>query len=845
MEGCGEGAGLPPISGDGVHAAGPAEPPEVEGYEILGPLGAGGMGTVWRAVQKSTRREVALKVLGRGAFASERARRRFEREVELAARLEHPHIARVYDSGIYHGLYFYAMEFVDGPPLDEYVKNSALGRTETLRLIEAVCRAVQHAHQRGVLHRDLKPSNILVTSDGMPHVLDFGLAKALIEDDDLAISEGGEVLGTPAYMPPEQAIGRSGQVDTRSDVYSLGVVLYRLLTGGLPHDTSGARHEVLRRIAEDEVRRPREVARNLDRELEAILLNALAHDPDRRYASAGALADDIGRYLGGEPLMARPPTTLYFLRKRLLKHRAAIGMAALAALALVGMAIGSYVRVAHERSLALSARDEARDAAAKTTAMLGLFDEALASIDPDESQGRQVTVQDVLDKASRQVTAAFAGQPILEADVRCSLGKRYLVLRNYEAARAHFSSAVELRRRSLEDYHANTLDAMRALADALRLQGETAGAVSLYREVLQACRHLRGDDEAATLEVTSGLAETLADQEKYAEAEALRKEVVATSRRVLGEEHPSTLAFTADLANLLWHLGRRSEAEPLYRHVVEVRLRVLGEEHFDALSALDGLAGALWGQGKTAGAMPLYRRVAELRRKTLGEDHPLTLASISRLANALSDLGKQDEAAILHQEELELRQRASRQDLVGTLASMNELANDLYVQGKYRDAEELHRGILRIQQRTLGEEHAETLVSKSNLANDLFWQGKYQEAERLHREVLDVRRRELGESHPSTLLCLSNLARTLLRQRKCAEAEVLFREVFDSRQSIIGQSPREALWAVEGLAACLDARGKKDEAEAILKEREVILGHLRGQKRGPYPIPQAASDSNR
>ena len=845
MEDCGEGAGLPPISGDGVHAAGPVEPPEVEGYEILGPLGAGGMGTVWRAVQKSTRREVALKVLGRGAFASERARRRFEREVELAARLEHPHIARVYDSGIYHGLYFYAMELVDGQPLDEYVKNSTLGRTETLRLMETVCRAVQHAHQCGVLHRDLKPSNMLVTSDGKPHVLDFGLAKALIEDDDLAISEGGEVLGTPAYMSPEQVAGRSGQVDTRSDVYSLGVILYQILTGRLPHDMSGARHEVLRRIAEDEVRRPREVAPDLDRELEAILLKALAHDPDQRYASAGALADDIGRYLGGEPLTARPPTTLYFLRKRLLKHRAAIGMAALAALALVGMAIGSYVRVMHERSLAIEARDEARDEAAKTTAMLGLFDEALASIDPDEAHGRQVTVQDVLDKASRQVTTAFAGQPILEADVRCSLGKRYLVLRNYEAARVHFSSAVELRRRSLGDCHASTLDAMRALADALRLQGKTTEAASLYQEVLHACRHLRGDDDAAMLEVMSGLAEALADQKKYAEAEALRKEAVAKSRRVLGEEHPSTLAFTADLANLLWHLGRRSESEPLYRHVVEVRRRVLGEEHFDTLSALDELAGAMWGQRKTAEALPLYRRMAELRRKTLGEDHPLTLASISRLANALSDLGEQDEAEILHQEELELRQRASRQTLVGTLASMNKLANDLYVQGKYRDAEELHRDILRIQQRTLGEEHAETLLSKNNLANDLFWQGEYHEAEQLHREVLNAYSRERGENQPGTLLSMSNLARTLLRQRKYAEAEVLFRQVFDSRQSIISQSPREILWAVEGLAACLEARGKKDEAAAILKEREVLLGHLRGQKRGPYPVPQAASDSDR
>ena len=203
---------------------GPA--PQVEGYETIGPLGQGGMATVWRAVQKSTQREVALKLLAGGPFASDKVRARFEREVELTARLEHPNIARIYDSGIRHGVYYYAMELVDGVHLDAHVVGRGLSRLQIMALMRTVCEAVQHAHQRGVIHRDLKPSNILVAEDGQPRVLDFGLAKALLESDGgLTISAEGAVAGTPAYMSPEQAAGHQDEIDTRTDVYSLGVVL--------------------------------------------------------------------------------------------------------------------------------------------------------------------------------------------------------------------------------------------------------------------------------------------------------------------------------------------------------------------------------------------------------------------------------------------------------------------------------------------------------------------------------------------------------------------------------------------------------------------------------------------
>ncbi len=347
LEGIGSSSHRTPLPGDDTQPAGGSSAaanggdgtirlPEIPGYEVVKLIGRGGMGVVYKAIQSSTRREVALKLLLEGPLASEQSRKRFEREIALAAQLKHPNIIPIYDSGSCDGRMYYAMEYVRGAALGAYVKTHRLDVRGRLALFNKVCAAVRHAHQRGVVHRDLKPTNILIDGDGAPHVLDFGLAKAA-GLEDMQASVTAQIVGTPAYMSPEQAVGDPGGIDIRTDVYSLGVILYELLTDSMPYPTDVPIGKLLDHIAHTEAEPPYRYNRKIDAELSAILLAALEKAKDARYQSLDVLMGDITRYLAGEPISVRPASGLYLLKKAVWKHRLALGVAAVLLLISAGV----------------------------------------------------------------------------------------------------------------------------------------------------------------------------------------------------------------------------------------------------------------------------------------------------------------------------------------------------------------------------------------------------------------------------------------------------------------------------------------------------------------------------
>jgi len=657
-------------------------------YRIVRLLGEGGMGIVYEAEQEEPHRVVALKVI-RSGLATPAGLRRFRQESQALARLQHPGIAQVYESNIAdEGLGqqpFFAMEFIRGLPLQQYADVHGLDARQKLQLMVKICEAVHHAHQRGLIHRDLKPGNIVVDETGQPKILDFGVAR-MSEADSLPTiqTEAGQLVGTLAYMSPEQMLGDPLEVDTRSDVYSLGVILYEFLSGKLPYEVK--RHplpEAVRVIREEDPASLSSINRQFRGDVETIVDKALEKDKALRYASAADLAADLQRYLNDEPIAARPPSATYQLHKFARRHRGLVaGIAALFLVLLAGVAAttSQAVRAIRAGHLAMRERDRATEAeqaarlaeraaaeernraraaeqqaieernralrekqrADQESATARAVDDFLrndllaqASLSkqarPGASPNPDLTVRSVLDRAAASIAGRFDKQPLVEASIRQTIGNTYLDLGLYPQAQIQMERAYEIRSRRLGEEHPDTLQTMNNLAALYIDQNKGPQAEPLLNRAWQVRRRTLGEENPETLVTLNNLAALDRMDGKYPEAELLYKRGLEIRRRVLGENHRSTALTMHNLASLYRLEGKYAEAEPLQTRSLEIWRGTLGEEAPETVQGMNNLGALYQAEGRYAEAEALFNRVLEVRRRTLGAQNPNTIDAMTSL----------------------------------------------------------------------------------------------------------------------------------------------------------------------------------------------------------------------
>ncbi len=814
-------------------------------YRIERLIATGGMGAVYEALQDQPHRKVAVKVI-RAGISSRAVLRRFAHEAEILGHLRHPGIAQVFEAGAYDAgggrVPFFAMEYIPEPrTIVEYANAQGLGPRERLELFAQVCDAVQHAHQHGVIHRDLKPGNILVDPAGQPKVLDFGVARAT--DADIQVTtlqtDIGQLVGTVPYMSPEQVRGNPDELDTRSDVYALGVVCYELLTGHLPYDVHGKPiPTVIRTIQEVDARPLGSVDRAYRGDVETIVGKALEKDPARRYQSAAGLAADIRRHLNDEPIVAHPPSTMYQLSKFARRNKALVGGTVAVFVVLVAGIIG--VSVALARAVRAEKLAEDRLAAAvfrkdESATVVDFLAAMLASTDPGAVErkprrGLEVRVKDILDQASATLEQQWAGKPRIKARLHQVIGTAYAGLSEFETAEAHLKAAYETRRAMLGEGHEDT---ERSLVDLVnlyfRLQRDEE-AEQLGSQALAIQRRSLGEDHKDTLHTMHSLARAYFRQRRYDEAEALHKETLERRRRTLGEAHPDTLLSMSSLAGVYQGQGRLDEAEKLQLETLALRRRALGEDHPDTLRSMSNLAVLYRIQRRFDEAERLRVETLERQRHALGDDHPHTLTSINLLGTLYHSLGRYAEAEPLYLETVEHRRRVMGPEHQYTMRSVKNLAALYRDMGQYDRAEPLLRQAVDVMQRDLGPEHADSLRTKAALASLYQAQGRTEEAGKLFEETLETCRRVLGAQNPQTAQVMAALGKLRYEFGQFAAADALLQEAIASFRAAFPAGDTETAAALLAYGRCLVKLGRFEDAEAALLEAQRDLAAAFGEE---------------
>jgi serine/threonine protein kinase/tetratricopeptide (TPR) repeat protein len=819
---------------------------EIGPYRLVRRLGEGGMGVVWLAEQQAPiRRRVALKIIKQG-MDTRQVVARFETERQVLARLDHPHIARVYDAGVTNrGRPYFVLEYVPGVPITEYCDEHRLSVAERIALFLEVCEGVQHAHRNAIIHRDLKPHNVLVAVQEdrpVPKIIDFGVAKATDQThaEHTIFTQLGQMVGTPEYMSPEQAAMSSLDIDTRTDLYSLGVLLYELLTGHLPFDSHELRQqsidEIRRRIREDEPPLPsarvsrlgdetRVVARSqrsspgklisqLRGDLDWIVMKALDKDRNRRYGSPTELADDLRRHLNDEPVLASPPSLLYRGRKFVRRHTVGVAFATVTALLLVILAVTSTLqagRIARERDRANAEAESARQV---SEFLVGLFRVS----EPGENRGSAITAREILDAGVARVRLDLAGQPATRATMMRTMGRVYTELSLFGEAESLLREAVAL--------------------------GAADPAVD-RRE------HARGLYELAKL---------CAWTDRDAEAEELARRSLALREAALGREHPEVAESLNALGIALEHQGRLDAAAAAHERALRIREQAFGSDSEEVAITVHNLAIVHYFRGDLAAAERLYRRAADLELARGGRLNHGYATSLHTLAIVYQDQGRLDEALALEQDALAIREEVLGPDHHHVALSLCTLGSILRELGRPAEGEAPGRRALAIGETTLGFDHPETAWMRHNLVQTLAasgdldraaavleaalgpleamdepllvageldqlgtvrrQQGRLDEAAALHERAMDLAVRTAGLDDPAVGLALANLARVRMAQQRHVEAEDAFAQATIILADRRGPADRDRLDALRDYADLLRRMGRPDDAAAILAEVE-------------------------
>jgi tetratricopeptide (TPR) repeat protein len=781
------------------------------------------MGIVYEAEQERPRRRVALKII-RPGVATAAMLRRFEHEYEFLGRLQHPGIAQIYQAGVADTGYgpqpYFAMELVRGRRLDEYVRLKELGLQDRLKLVAEIADAVQHAHHRGVIHRDLKPANILVTESGGPKVLDFGLARAAqVELQSTVQTMAGEVVGTMSYMSPEQVVGDMSELDTRSDVYALGVILYELLSGRLPFDLSRkSLPEAVRIIREEEPARLSSIQRTLPADVETIAAKALEKDKLRRYGSAADLAEDIRRFLRNEPIVARRPSASYQIRKFAHRHKGLVGGAVAVLIALVaGVVVSTWqaVRASRAERVAQARANDAQAEKAKAEAVTKFLTEMLSSADPARAQGREVTVRAAVDEAARKLDAgAMAGQPDVEVAVRNAIGTTYEGLGLYEPAERQLRTALDQQARA----GANPVllaDTNARLVTVLYKAHKTSDAIPVAREAVRLRKEALGPrhpDTAASLDDLGAMLMVTGDN---AAAEPLMREALAIRRKALGPNDPQLAVSLNNLGILLQEKRDLQQAEGMFQEALAIDRRRLGNEHPEVAIKLVNLSRIFSDQEKLESAEAAAREAVAIRRKVLGNEHPSLANALDQLARAL-EWRNPDESEQHGREALAVARRAFGEGHRETARLEGNVAWSLYRRGAYAEAASLYRSAVEKHRKTVGADHSWTGGALNGLANTLNGLRDFRGAETTAREAVALFRKQPTDRQVATaLLALGN---ALAGQGRFKEAVPHLREAYDIYEK--GAAQLRTRWyrpfAQSSLGAALAGAGDRVEAERLL-----------------------------